>query len=126
MIRSLTVQNYRVFKEFSLEQAARINLFVGTNNSGKSSLLEAIYLLTSESPSTSMMYVLSGRGEFSSRTSDPRFDRRLAEGYLVSHIFNGHRLDKDRAIVIKSNSQDQSLSIFVRDLRPRESEVDQQ
>src|SRR5438874_5625701 len=104
MIRSLTVQNYRVFKEFSLEQAARVNLFVGTNNSGKSSLLEAIYLLTSQSPSMSLMYVLSERGEFASRTSDPRFDRRFVGGYLVSYIFNEHKLDKDRSIVIKSNS----------------------
>jgi|GEM_PF-5803533 len=33
MIRSLTVKNYRVFEEFFLDQAARVNLVVGTNNS---------------------------------------------------------------------------------------------
>src|SRR5262245_28793522 len=100
MLRDLKVQNYRVFKDFSLEKTARVNLLVGTNNSGKSSLLEAIYLLTSESPTSSLLYVLSERGEFASRTTDPRVERRFLGGYLVSHIFNGHTLDRDKAIVI--------------------------
>jgi predicted ATPase len=125
MIRALKIQNYRVFKEFSLENTARVNLLVGANNSGKSSLLEAIYLLTSESPMTSLQYVLSERGEFASRSIDPRVERR--GGYLVSHIFNGHTLDRDKAIVINGSSENQlSLNIYTRDVRSRENEVTQQ
>ena len=127
MIRFLTIRNYRAFKNFSLGQTARVNLIVGTNNSGKSSLLEAIYLLTSDSPSLSLMYILSERGEFASRVDDPRSDRRYFGGYLVSHIFNGHVLEKDRAIVINSDSEDHlSLNISVRDVRIRENELAQQ
>ena len=48
MLRDLTVQNYRCFKYFHIDGLERVNLFVGNNNSGKTSLLEAIYLLLNE------------------------------------------------------------------------------
>ncbi|MDQ3247949.1 MAG: AAA family ATPase, partial [Chloroflexota bacterium] len=53
MLKSLVVENYRAFESFKIDHTARVNLIVGTNNSGKSSLLEAIYLLTSEDASYS-------------------------------------------------------------------------
>ncbi|MCP4366668.1 MAG: ATP-binding protein, partial [Deltaproteobacteria bacterium] len=45
MLKDITIENYRLFEKFHLEGMTQINLLVGTNNSGKSSLLEAIYLL---------------------------------------------------------------------------------
>ncbi len=45
MLRDLTVKNYRCFEDFYIDSLARVNLFVGNNSSGKTSLLEAIYLL---------------------------------------------------------------------------------
>ena len=45
MLRDLTVQNYRCFEDFHIDSLAKVNLFVGNNSSGKTSLLEAIYLL---------------------------------------------------------------------------------
>lgn len=127
MIRSLTVKNYRVLEEFSLDQTARVNLVVGTNNSGKSSLLEAIYLLTSENPVSSLLYILSERGEFVSRVGDPRFERRPSGGYVVTHIFHGHSLNKDQAVVIYGNAANQlSLSISVNERRSRDRDIEQQ
>lgn len=43
MLRDLTIQNYRCFKDFQIDGLARVNLLVGMNNSGKTSLLEAVY-----------------------------------------------------------------------------------
>ncbi len=104
-IQKLSIQNYRVFREFQIAQAARVNLIVGTNNSGKSSLLEAIYLLTSKQPSSSLLYILSERGEYIYKPSDPRYGQKMAGGYLISHIFNGHRLNEDSTIVITGQSE---------------------
>lgn len=70
MIRTLEIKNYRTFADFKLQDAARVNLLVGTNNSGKSSLLEAIYLLTGESPLANLRYILNERGEVALRMSD--------------------------------------------------------
>ena len=48
MLRDLTIQNYRTFKDFSIDGLARVNLIVGKNNSGKTSFLEAVYLLVNQ------------------------------------------------------------------------------
>lgn len=45
MFQSLEIQNFRGFGKFALGELGRINLIVGKNNTGKTSLLEAITLL---------------------------------------------------------------------------------
>ncbi|MDY7012536.1 MAG: AAA family ATPase [Cyanobacteriota bacterium] len=44
MATSFTVENFRCFKKLTVEPLDRINLIGGTNNVGKTTLLEAIYL----------------------------------------------------------------------------------
>ena len=47
MLEELHIRNYRIFKELKNgDQLSRINLIAGSNNSGKTSLLEAIFLLS--------------------------------------------------------------------------------
>ena len=45
MLRSLYLSNFRGFSEVKLNNLQRVNLIVGRNNSGKTSLLEAIAFL---------------------------------------------------------------------------------
>lgn len=45
MIQSLKVENYRGFTEFTLDDLRRVNLLVGMNSTGKTSLLEAVQIL---------------------------------------------------------------------------------
>jgi AAA15 family ATPase/GTPase len=47
MLNSLKIKNFRCFEEFELQQLGRVNLLVGRNNSGKTSILEAIHILDS-------------------------------------------------------------------------------
>jgi len=42
----LHIESYKIFDNFRLEKLNKINIFAGLNNTGKTSLLEAIYLLT--------------------------------------------------------------------------------
>jgi AAA15 family ATPase/GTPase len=44
MIHSFHIKNYRGFKDFAIEPLERVNLITGSNNVGKTSLLEALYL----------------------------------------------------------------------------------
>ena len=46
MLECLHIRNYRVFNDLKIDQLSRINLIAGKNNSGKTSLLEAIFLLS--------------------------------------------------------------------------------
>lgn len=47
---SLRVQNFRCFKDFTAEKLGDVNLIVGKNNSGKSTVLEAVYLYINKAP----------------------------------------------------------------------------
>ena len=48
LIRDLTIKGYRCFEDFSMDGLTRVNLLVGNNNSGKTSFLEAVYLLVNQ------------------------------------------------------------------------------
>jgi energy-coupling factor transporter ATP-binding protein EcfA2 len=101
MLHNINIERYRLFKSFSISSLAQVNLIVGGNNSGKSSLLEAVHLLSSDDVRSSLMYLLGERGEFASGMVDPRFERSSHGGYQISNIFYG-RLPKSG----------QSISIF--------------
>ena len=45
MFQNLEIRNFRPFEHLKLEKLGRINLFGGENNSGKTSVLEALFLL---------------------------------------------------------------------------------
>ena len=45
MFESLKIRNYRVFDDLEMNGLHRVNLIAGRNNTGKTSLLEAIFLL---------------------------------------------------------------------------------
>ena len=46
MLKHLQIRNFRVFNELKIDRLSHINLIAGRNNSGKTSLLEAIFLLS--------------------------------------------------------------------------------
>jgi len=46
MIRSFHIKRFRGIRECCLENLGQINILIGRNNSGKSSILEALYLLS--------------------------------------------------------------------------------
>ena len=45
MFKNLRIRNFRAFEDLEISQLGRINLVTGKNNSGKTSLLEALFLL---------------------------------------------------------------------------------
>lgn len=49
MIKSLKIKNFKQFKNFEINDLSLVNLISGKNNVGKSSLLEAIFLLIDHS-----------------------------------------------------------------------------
>ncbi len=42
MLNSLVIKNFRMLEDFTVEKLGRVNLIVGKNNSGKSTVLEAL------------------------------------------------------------------------------------
>lgn len=87
MLRTIRIQNFRGFPSFELNNLGRVNLLVGTNNSGKTSVLEAIQLLCSRNNLEPLRDVMKGRGEYF-------WDERKRERELdIRHLFYGHEIE---------------------------------
>ncbi|WP_462136871.1 AAA family ATPase, partial [Candidatus Mycalebacterium sp.] len=44
--KSIKIENFRGIESLKIDNLERINLFVGKNNCGKTTILESIYLLS--------------------------------------------------------------------------------
>jgi AAA15 family ATPase/GTPase len=64
MLKSLIIENFRCFPHFELSNLGRVNLLVGKNNSGKTSILEAIRILYSQNNLKEFIEPTIYRGEY--------------------------------------------------------------
>ena len=102
MIEDLVIKNYRLFDHIQIDSLARVNLIVGSNNSGKSTLLEAIHLLSSDDIRAGLVFVLNERGEFIPN-AERRYNRpRLANVFQISQLFHGRSFNFGTAAEIYS------------------------
>jgi hypothetical protein len=63
LLNSLYIKNFRLFKELKIEHLKPVNLLVGKNNSGKTCVLEALYLYAKNASPQSLWQLISERGE---------------------------------------------------------------
>src|SRR6266571_6788405 len=56
ILNSLEVRNFRAFRDLKIERLGRVNLLVGKNNIGKTSLLEAIQLYASRASTPTFIW----------------------------------------------------------------------
>lgn len=97
MITDITVENYRLFEKLEVKGMTRVTLLVGQNNSGKSSLLEAIYLLVNGIGAHFALFdILNQRGEFADD-----FDNR-SRYFKIRHLFRDHKLAKESQVKISA------------------------
>lgn len=82
MLRDLRIKNFRGFRQFSMSGLGRVNLLVGTNNCGKTSVLEAIHLLSVPGSPSPLWQAQIRRGELIDSTPERQADvARLVHGY---------------------------------------------
>jgi|GEM_PF-2767527 len=108
MLRDLAIQNYRCFKDFHIDGLARVNLIVGANNSGKTSLLEAVYLLVNQVNLEPLINLYS-RGEIADYSISPssfvRGEIERRSGYEIRYIFYGHQLNTEQTISVRAEKE---------------------
>jgi AAA15 family ATPase/GTPase len=113
MMQSLKINNFRGFDSFELRQLGRINLLVGENNSGKTSVLEAIQLLYSRTNLELLTQTMVERGEFLRLTEE----RRPGPGrdLDIRNLFHGHYIEIDESFSIRAmeNLSEESLTAKV-------------
>lgn len=96
MLDSLHIEGFRCFERFEVKDLARVNLLVGTNNCGKTSLLEALELWAGRAAPDVLEAVLQRRDEHSAALPHDL-------GLPVRHLFHGHTLEPDQAFDISAS-----------------------
>lgn len=99
MIKTLVVENYRSFPRFELGSLGRVNLLVGMNNSGKTSLLEAIQVVMSNADSKVMWSIGVRRGESARGAGDPR---HLFDEVDLNSWFHGFELHNGSSMTLSA------------------------
>jgi hypothetical protein len=114
MINSIHIKGYRGFDQFDMAGLGRLNLLVGTNNSGKTSVLEALYLLNSRGDPMSLWNLLWRRGERLVRERNPRHPEPELD---ICHLFNGHELHigSKFSLSAKNETPERTLSFTISD-----------
>lgn len=110
MLKTLEIRQYRGFKSFSLSSLKRVNLLVGKNNCGKTSILEALEFLSSNGNPSVLVRPAGRRGENKFENEDsPSFSRETFSD--ISHLFFGRRLEPGVSFSISSNEGAEQLSV---------------
>ena len=94
MLKSLKIKNFRCFEEFDLPQLGRVNLLVGKNNSGKTSILEALHILNSPNDIVSFTDIMEYRGECFWD------EQNNMESFNLSHLFLGHQIQNSSSFEV--------------------------
>ena len=87
ILDSLEIKNFRLFKHLEIERLGRVNLIVGKNGVGKSTLLEAFWLYTEGGTSFYDLLKqrdLKGLERARSKAESDEADGLLAQRYLIS------------------------------------------
>lgn len=117
MLQSLEIENFRQFSHFTIPKLGRINLLTGKNNSGKTSILEAIYLLmTQEHPAQSIVNLHINRGEVSPLGNSGEYVNSREYIAEITHLFNNRNVNNGEVVRILGLHQEgtkESISIQI-------------
>ena len=118
MLRNLRLERYRSFDKYELSNLSRVNLLVGRNDCGKTSILEAVHYLVSRGDPEVLASCAERRGEgtdVAPRMAAPSAaDAGTREnGPSVARFFFGHRFGPGEAFRIAGDGHG-SVSVEVR------------
>jgi AAA15 family ATPase/GTPase len=104
MLDSLLIKNYRILKEFKINSLAQINLITGKNNTGKSTVLEAIAIYASKGDLNCILQLLNNNGEY----FGPEINVHLLSSMFHDRIIT---FDPQNAIVIGNTGNNKYVQL---------------
>lgn len=110
-MRSLLVKNFRQLRALSIAELGHVNLIVGGNNSGKSTLLDALRLFAGKASPTLIEELLISHGELQAAVTDATGE--AVPERAIANLFFGRRFPVDDAekIVVGDAEQKQFASL---------------
>ena len=112
MLKRLQIRNFRGFKAFEIDQLSGINLIAGKNNSGKTGLLEAIFLLAGagNAQMASNINVIRGIDLSGVGGSDPFWKQLFFNLDMERHIGIEGEHTSHGQLVLKISLEQQSIT----------------
>ena len=94
MLKNVTIENFKGIKKTSIKDLSRINIFIGKNNSCKSTIMEAIYFGLKEfSKNPDLVECLKHRTNVFTGGRELFYDRNTRTPILISFDFDKNILD---------------------------------
>ena len=102
--QDLTIRNFRGIKELTLPQLGRVNLLTGKNNTGKTSVLEALQLHAQNGSPSAIHKILLSREEFV-EFIETAGTPHLETSFEISNLFRGFPtlLDDFKPVCVSAN-----------------------
>lgn len=113
MLTVVKFHGYRGFESYSMTGLAQVNLLVGRNNSGKTSLLEGLRILATGGDPEVLAEVARDRGETITTSAE------LPALIDPSHFFFGHALTTESSFRIESEGEFGTVAVRVIDIEPK-------
>ena len=98
----LKIKRYKVLENVTIENLKRINIFAGINNSGKSTLLEAVYLLIAQNDVDAFFETMRRRGKYCAELNPRWLMRQFKSPIEIEGIFH----DKRASVRIDEESEE--------------------
>lgn len=113
ILDSLEIKNYRGFRELLISRLGRVNLIVGRNNVGKSTLLEALRIFAKPASPDVLLDILASRNEI--HPADVTgWNANLSE-LPVHSLFNGwDDVSSDGAAIVITSANSRSAGLVVK------------
>ncbi len=114
-ISTLSIERFRALRQLNIDGLGRVNLITGRNNTGKSSVLEALRILASDAAPSEISNILRFREE---DVGEPDESVRPLDGeglFLLSNLFHSFPKfsAKIKPIVITANGPSNPMRLSI-------------
>lgn len=128
---SFEIQGFRAFEYLNIERLGRVNLFVGKNNVGKTSLLEALWVYANQGSPGVLWSLLVDRNE-SESISPARIGDRWSEDELekqfttIRYLFYGRKETPQNQVISLGPKQNRKNALSIEYTTMKENGISNQ
>lgn len=110
MLNSLVIKNFRMLEDFTVSKLGRVNLIVGKNNSGKSTVLEALRIYAGNADHNLLKTIAASHDE--KYKSEPFDESNMSKPF--EDLFSGRKFPADETEIVigESIENEQALRIL--------------
>ncbi len=111
MISEIHIEGFRRFRKYDVNELSRVSLLVGDNNSGKSSILEAIHILAADADPHVLGEIARARGEIVVLDEPQSYRNRTSVLPDISHLFYQHRFEVGQSFSIRDRDNSSAIAV---------------